>query len=57
LPKKEDDYKRKFRPLAATYVTFSPDGRELLANLGGEQGRPTLLNFWGITLVSRFFVE
>jgi WD and tetratricopeptide repeat-containing protein 1 len=41
LPKKEDDYKRKFRPLAATYVTFSPDGRELLANLGGEQG-PTL---------------
>lgn len=37
LPKKELDFKRKFRPLAATYVTFSPDGRELLANLGGEQ--------------------
>jgi len=23
--------------LAATYVTFSPDGQELLVNLGGEQ--------------------
>lgn len=23
--------------MAATYVTFSPDGRELLVNLGGEQ--------------------
>ncbi len=39
LPKKEQDYKRKFRPLAATYVTFSPDGNELLVNLGGEQVR------------------
>jgi WD and tetratricopeptide repeat-containing protein 1 len=37
LPKKEKDYKWKLRPLAATYVTFSPDGRELLVNLGGEQ--------------------
>ena len=37
LPKKEQDYKRKLRPLAATYVTFSPDGNELLVNLGGEQ--------------------
>ena len=23
--------------LAATHVTFSPDGRDLLVNLGGEQ--------------------
>ena len=23
--------------LAATYITFSPDGNDLLANLGGEQ--------------------
>lgn len=25
------------RPIACTYVTFSPNGQELLANLGGEQ--------------------
>lgn len=23
--------------MTATYVTFSPDGKDLLANLGGEQ--------------------
>lgn len=37
LPKKELVYMRKLRPLASTYVTFSPDGKELLVNLGGEQ--------------------
>lgn len=37
LPQKEQDFKWRLRPLAATYVTFSPDGTELLANLGGEQ--------------------
>ncbi|XP_064474167.1 WD and tetratricopeptide repeats protein 1-like [Ornithodoros turicata] len=29
--------KKCFRTLASTYVAFSPDGSELLANLGGEQ--------------------
>ena len=28
---------RRYRSLALTYVTFSPDGNELLANVGGEQ--------------------
>ncbi|KAL4233448.1 WD and tetratricopeptide repeat-containing protein [Mactra antiquata] len=37
VPQKKDDYKKKLRALTATYVTFSPDGTELLANLGGEQ--------------------
>ncbi|WAR08495.1 WDTC1-like protein [Mya arenaria] len=37
IPQKKDDYRKKLRALAATYVTFSPDGRELLVNLGGEQ--------------------
>ena len=32
-----DDYRRRFRALASTYVTFDPSGRYLLANLGGEQ--------------------
>ncbi|CAN7983925.1 unnamed protein product [Ixodes pacificus] len=29
--------RKRFRTLASTYVAFSPDGSELLANLGGEQ--------------------
>ncbi|UYV69380.1 WDTC1 [Cordylochernes scorpioides] len=37
LPAKHQDYKKKYRALASTYITFSPDGNELLANLGGEQ--------------------
>ncbi|XP_060570664.1 WD and tetratricopeptide repeats protein 1-like [Ruditapes philippinarum] len=37
IPQKKDDYRKKLRALAATYVTFSPDGTELLTNLGGEQ--------------------
>ena len=37
LPMKQKDFKRRYRPLAATYLTFSPDGNELLVNLGGEQ--------------------
>lgn len=28
---------RRYRSLTTTYVTFSPDGKDLLANLGGEQ--------------------
>jgi len=31
------DYVRKYRSLASTYVEFSPDGTELLTNMGGEQ--------------------
>ena len=31
------DYKKRYRTLASTYVTFGPDGTELLVNLGGEQ--------------------
>lgn len=37
LPGMEAMYMRKQRPLAATYVTYSPDGTQLLVNLGGEQ--------------------
>ena len=37
LPRKLDTYRRRFRSLASTYVTFDPSGRYLLANLGGEQ--------------------
>ncbi|XP_014680234.1 PREDICTED: uncharacterized protein LOC106820210, partial [Priapulus caudatus] len=37
LPLKQQEYRKRFRTLAATYITFSPDGSELLANLGGEQ--------------------
>nr|CAH0105394.1 unnamed protein product [Daphnia galeata] len=37
LPQKLDDYRRRFRSLASTYVTFDQSGRYLLANLGGEQ--------------------
>jgi len=37
LPIKQEDYRRRYRTLASTYLTFSPDGSELLANLGGEQ--------------------
>ncbi|XP_075551890.1 WD and tetratricopeptide repeats 1 [Dermacentor variabilis] len=29
--------RKRYRTLASTYVAFSPDGSELLANLGGEQ--------------------
>ncbi|KAI9555619.1 hypothetical protein GHT06_018134 [Daphnia sinensis] len=37
LPQKLDDYRRRFRSLASTYVTFDASGRYILANLGGEQ--------------------
>ncbi|CAH1798641.1 unnamed protein product [Owenia fusiformis] len=37
LPQKQQDYKKRYRTLASTYLTFSPDGNELLVNLGGEQ--------------------
>lgn len=34
---KQQDYRKKYRNLASTYLTFSADGNELLVNLGGEQ--------------------
>jgi WD and tetratricopeptide repeat-containing protein 1 len=37
LPHKQQDYKKRYRTLASTYLTFSPEGSELLVNLGGEQ--------------------
>lgn len=37
LQRKLEDYRRRFRSLASTYVTFDSSGRYLLANLGGEQ--------------------
>jgi len=37
LPSRVKQFHRENRSLHATYVTFSPDGSELLANLGGEQ--------------------
>lgn len=37
LPQKQSDYRKRYRTLASTYVTFSPTGTELLVNLGGEQ--------------------
>ncbi|XP_075440757.1 WD and tetratricopeptide repeats protein 1-like [Ascaphus truei] len=37
LPVKHPDNNNRLRVLVATYVTFSPDGTELLANMGGEQ--------------------
>ncbi|XP_061676434.1 WD and tetratricopeptide repeats protein 1 [Syngnathoides biaculeatus] len=37
LPRKLRDYNNRLRVLVVTYVTFSPDGTELLVNMGGEQ--------------------
>ena len=37
LPQKQQDYRKRYRALASTYLTFSPDGTELLVDLGGEQ--------------------
>lgn len=39
------DYNNRLRILVATYVTFSPDGTELLVNMGGEQVTSTLLKW------------
>jgi hypothetical protein len=42
LPVKLPDYNNRLRVLVATYVTFSPDGTELLVNMGGEQVKAAL---------------
>lgn len=44
LPVKLPDYNNRLRVLVATYVTFSPDGTELLVNMGGEQVMPLRTN-------------
>lgn len=36
LPAKMKEYFRKYRSLSTTYLTYSSDGRHLLANLGGD---------------------
>ena len=36
-PQLGKDSRRRFRAYVATYINFSPNGRELIANLGGEQ--------------------
>lgn len=37
LPHRLSNQKMSYRTLATTYLTYSPDGTELLVNLGGEQ--------------------
>lgn len=36
-PRLSKDFPRELRPYVATYVNFSPDGNEVITNLGGEQ--------------------
>lgn len=59
LPLKQTDYRKRYRTLASTYLTFSPNGSELLANLGGEQiylfsivkpSLPKIYDLQGVTL-------
>jgi len=58
LPQKQQDYKKRNRTLASTYVTFGPNGRELLVNLGGEQiylfdiSKPLGMNTFDIQRIS-----
>lgn len=47
LPVKLPDYNNRLRVLVATYVTFSPDGTELLVNMGGEQ----VTDPWPVSLI------
>ena len=37
LPSRIDEYRKRMRTLSVTFLSFSPDGSELLVNLGGEQ--------------------
>lgn len=37
LPSKIAEYRKRMKSLTCTFVTFSPNGQELLVNLGGEQ--------------------
>jgi hypothetical protein len=44
LPKRIDEYSKRFKNLAVTFIQFSPNGNELLVNLGGEQLYSFVLN-------------
>jgi WD and tetratricopeptide repeat-containing protein 1 len=64
LPGKEGYYRRCLRPLAATYLTFSPNGQDLLVNLGGEQvylfselslSQPVLAQYKNLATISSLF--
>lgn len=37
LPKRIEEYRKRMKTLSITSLLFSPDGKELLVNLGGEQ--------------------
>jgi hypothetical protein len=37
LPSRVDEYRKRMKNLSITFLTFSPNGKELLVNLGGEQ--------------------
>ena len=37
LPRKIVEYHKRMKTLSVTFLTFGPDGTELLVNLGGEQ--------------------
>ncbi len=37
MPRKIKEYKKDRKTLSVTYLNFSPNGSELLLNLGGEQ--------------------
>lgn len=37
LPAIQRFYRKNYRNLVSTYITFGPNGRDLLANMGGEQ--------------------
>ncbi|XP_049781541.1 WD and tetratricopeptide repeats protein 1-like isoform X1 [Schistocerca cancellata] len=37
LPSIQRFYRKNYRNLVSTYITFGPNGRDLLANMGGEQ--------------------
>jgi hypothetical protein len=44
LPKRIDEYRKRLKNLSVTFIQFSPDGSELLVNLGGEQLYSFVLN-------------
>jgi hypothetical protein len=44
LPRRIDEYRKRLKTLAITFIQFSPDGTELLVNLGGEQLYSFVLN-------------
>lgn len=37
MPRRIDEYRKRLKTLSITFITFSPEGNELMVNLGGEQ--------------------